>query len=149
MATIRVEWPQDAPGIRALNERAFGQPAEADIVGHILFSPAVVETTGRRVVGSGLAPLAVIPERQREGIGSALVERGLAILRERGCQFVIVLGHPDFYPRFGFERASAHGLACQWESARDEAFMVLILDQDAMEGVSGVARYLDEFATAV
>ena len=97
MTTIRVERPQDAPGIRAVNERAFGQSVEADIVdelrricpdllslvaedgaivGHILFSPVTVEATGRRVVWSGLAPMAIIHGRQREGIGSALVERG-------------------------------------------------------------------------
>jgi putative acetyltransferase len=170
MTSIRIEGFEDASAIRAVNERAFGRPTEADIVdelrrtcgeclslvaedegivGHILFTPAIVETSGRRVVGMGLAPMAVMPERQRQGIGSALVERGLQLLRERGCPFVIVLGHPEFYPRFGFERASAHGLACQWEGAPDEAFMVLILDRDAMDGVSGVAQYRAEFGAAV
>lgn len=71
------------------------------------------------------------------------------MLRERGCPFVIVLGHPEYYPRFGFERASAHGLACQWEGVPDEAFMVLILDAGVMEGVSGVAVYRDEFNEAM
>lgn len=171
MAVIRVERPQDAPGIREVNERAFGRPAEADIVdelrractdclsvvaeddgvvvGHILFTPAIVESAGRRVVGMGLAPMAVNPDHQRQGIGSALVEQGLEVLRGRRCPFVIVLGHPDFYPRFGFERASAHGLACKWEGVPDEAFMVLILDQGAMEGTSGVVQYRSEFDMAV
>lgn len=167
MTVIRVEGAQDAPGIRAVNERAFGQPTEADIVdelrrayaerlslvaeddgvvvGHILVTRVIVEGTGRRVVGMGLAPMAVIPERQRQGIASTLVEGGLEVLRGRQCPFVIVLGHPDFYPRFGFERAFAQGLACQWEDVPDEAFMVLILDRDTMEGVYGVAQYRDEF----
>jgi putative acetyltransferase len=170
MAAIRVEGPQDARRVRTVNELAFERPAEADIVdelrracgdrlslvaddeeviGHVLFTPASVTSAGRRVVGMGLAPLAVVPGRQRRGIGSALVERGLAILRERDCPFVIVLGHPGYYPRFGFERASAHGLACQWEGVPDEAFMVLILDEAAMEGVSGVAEYRAEFNAAV
>lgn len=169
MTTIRIETSQDAPGVRTVNERAFGRPQEADlvdelrrtcvecislvaedagIVGHILFSPVAVEASGGLVVGMGLAPVAVIPERQRQGVGSALVERGLALLRERGCPFVIVLGHPDLYPRFGFERASSHGLACQWEGVPDEAFMVLVLDAGAMDGVSGVARYRAEFDAA-
>jgi len=168
--TIRAEKPEDIPCVRLVNELAFGQAEEADIVdrlrescadflslvavdeapvGVILFTPAAIESPRGRVVGMGLAPLAVLPERQRQGIGSALVRRGLEIVRERGCPFVVVLGHPEYYPRFGFERASAHGLACQWAGVPDEAFMVLILDAQAMEGVAGVAWYRDEWGEAV
>jgi putative acetyltransferase len=164
--TIRPERPEDAPRVRHVNELAFGQPAEADlveklgqagtdslslvaeddgIVGHILFTTVSVESAGRRVLGMGLAPMAVLPERQRQGIGSKLVSRGLDILRERGCPFVVVVGHPEYYPRFGFEPASTHGLASQWESVSDAAFMVLVLDAQAMAGVSGVAKYREEF----
>ncbi len=82
--------------------------------------------------------------RQRRGVGSQLVRRGLEILRERGCPFVVV-GHPEYYPRFGFERAPAMGLASQWESIPDETFMALPLDPDVMRGVAGVATYRDEF----
>jgi putative acetyltransferase len=114
-------------------------------VGHILFTPVAIEHAGRRVLGMGLAPMAVLPERQRQGLGSELVRRGLEILRERGCPFVVVVGHPEYYPRFGFEPASRHGLVCQWEGVPDPAFMVLILDADAMAGISGVAQYRDEF----
>jgi putative acetyltransferase len=164
--TIRPERPEDASQVRHVNELAFGQPAEADlvdrlrractetlslvaeddaVVGHILFTPVVVESAGRRVLGTGLAPMAVLPDRQRRGIGSQLVRRGLDILRERGCPFVVVVGHPEYYPRFGFEPASTHGLACQWEGVPDPAFMVLVLDPDAMAGVAGVAKYPEEF----
>jgi putative acetyltransferase len=164
--TIRPEGPEDAAQVRTVNERAFGQPAEADlvdtlrqagavslslvaeddgVVGHILFTPVVIEHTGRRVVGMGLAPMAVVPGRQRQGIGSALVRHGLDVLRARGCPFVIVVGHPEYYPRFGFERASRHGIESQWEGIPDAAFMVLILDGRVMEGVSGTAKYSDEF----
>jgi len=167
---VRAEKPEDTSHVRRVNELAFAQPTEADIVdrlrracaeslslvaedegvvGHILFTPAVIESTGRRVVGMGLAPMAVLPDRQRHGIGSKLVRRGLEILRERGCPFVIVLGHPEYYPRFGFEPASLHRIACQWEGVPDEAFMISILDSSAMEGVSGVAKYRDEFGEAV
>jgi putative acetyltransferase len=170
MTTIRVEEAQDIPQVRTVNELAFEQPAEANvvdklrevcddyfalvadddgIVGQIVFTPAVVEGPERTVVGMGLAPLAVVPERQRQGIGSALTKRGLEILRERDCPFVVVLGHPEYYPRFGFERASAYGLTCQWEGIPDEAFMVLILDAGVMEGVSGVAKYREEFNEAM
>ena len=114
------------------------------MVGHILFTSVVVESAGQRVLGMGLAPMAVLPDCQRQGIGSQLVRRGLDILRERGCPFVVV-GHPAFYPRFGFEPASMHGLACQWEGVPDAAFMVLILDEHAMSGVSGLAKYQDAF----
>lgn len=166
MTTIRPERPEDSRRIRYVNELAFEQSAEADlvdtlrracddslslvaeddaIVGHILFTPVVVEATGRHILGVGLAPMAVLPDRQRQGIGSQLVRRGLDILRDRGCPFVVVVGHPDYYPRFGFERASTHGLLSQWEGVPDASFMVLVLDGDAMAGASGVAKYRDEF----
>jgi putative acetyltransferase len=166
MITIRPERPEDAPRVRHVNELAFGQPAEADlverlrqactdslslvaeddaVVGHILFTSVVVEGAGRRILGMGLAPMAVLPDRQRQGIGSRLVRRGLDLLRERGCPFVVVVGHPEYYPRFGFEPASRHGLASQWEGVPDAAFMALVLDAHAMAGVSGVAKYREEF----
>jgi putative acetyltransferase len=67
------------------------------------------------------------------------------MLRQRGCPFVVVVGHPEYYPRFGFAPASTCGLVSQWDGIPDAAFMVLILDTNAMTGVSGVARYRDEF----
>ena len=164
--TIRPERPGDASRIREVHQRAFGQPAEAElveklrasgceslslvadddtVVGHILFTPVVVEGPERRVVGMGLAPMAVLPDRQRQGIGSQLVTLGLEVLRARGCPFVVVVGHPEYYPRFGFEPASKHGLASQWEGMPDAAFMVLVLDVGAMAGATGVARYREEF----
>ena len=166
MITIRPERPEDASRVRHVNELAFGQPAEADlverlrrtctgslslvaeddtVVGHILLTPVMVESAGRQVLGMGLAPVAVLPDRQRQGIGSQLVRRALNILRERGCPFIVVVGHPEYYPRFGFEPASTHGLASQWKGVRDAAFMVLVLDVRAMAGVSGVAKYGAEF----
>jgi putative acetyltransferase len=119
------------------------------IVGHIFFSPVFVSTAGGDVQGMGLAPMAVLPERQRQGIGSRLVRAGIDAMRERGCPFVIVVGHPEYYPRFGFIPASGHGLSCQWNDVPDEAFMVLVLNKDVMSRVSGVARYRDEFDQAM
>jgi putative acetyltransferase len=177
MIRVRMETPEDGPQVRTVNELAFEQSAEANVVerlrrvcpdllslvaeeddlvvGHILFSPVVVDGGARRVEGMGLAPVAVLPDRQRRGIGSALVRRGLDILRGRGCPFVIVLGHPAYYPRFGFQIAAEYGLSCQWEgvpaeaNVPDEAFMVAIMDPAAMADVSGVARYRDEFDEAM
>jgi putative acetyltransferase len=85
------------------------------IVGHILFSPITVETNHQGIKGMGLAPMAVLPERQRQGIGSALVREGLSLLSAQQCPFVIVVGHPEYYPRFGFVPASQYGLICPWE----------------------------------
>ena len=96
----------------------------------------------------GLAPLAVLPEFQRLGVGSALVRAGISMLKDMGCPFIIVLGHPGYYPRFGFQKASTCGIRCQWE-VPDEAFMILVLNQQAMEGISGVARYRNEFDEAI
>jgi putative acetyltransferase len=171
MITIRPERPGDIASIRATHESAFGQDTEADIVdalriacpealslvavsegaivGHIFFSPVTVQGERGTIQGMGLAPLAVLPGRQRQGIGSRLVETGLRILRQKDCPFVIVLGHPEFYPRFGFVPASRHGLSCPWEGVPDAAFMVRILDRAAMAGVNGVARYRAEFDAAI
>ena len=156
---IRVEQPGDVEAIRQVNLEAFGQPTEADLVDVLRQScrdglSLVAEVEGGivghgQIEGMGLAPMAVSPSRQRQGIGSRLVEEGLRILRDSGCPFVLVVGHPEYYPRFGFEPASGHGLRCQWEGVPDEAFMVVILDLAGAEGLAGVARYRDEFDTAM
>jgi putative acetyltransferase len=171
MVTIRPEQIGDADQIRLVNTRAFGQAAEANvvdtlrqtcpeglslvalwlgqIVGHILFTPTILETEESRIGGVGLAPLAVLPEFQGRGIGSKLVEAGLAEIRKAGPPFVIVLGHPDYYPRFGFVRASTYGIASEYDDVPDEAFMILVLDERALAGVSGVAKYRPEFDAAM
>ena len=171
MIIIREEVVEDRGAVRAVNEQAFGQQDEADIVdrlrkscpgrlslvalegdeivGHILFSPAKIIGSAKTAEGMGLAPVAVLPARQRRGIGTGLVKRGLEMLKSRGCPFIIVLGHPEYYPRFGFARASLCDVRSQWDGVPDEAFMILILDPLAMEGVSGVARYRDEFDEAM
>jgi putative acetyltransferase len=171
MITIRSEQPKDTTAVHAINEAAFGEPTEADIVdtlrnacpdavslvavedgrilGHIFFTPVVISSEHETTRGMGLAPMAVLPKRQRQGIGSMLVKAGIDAMRKQNCPFVIVLGHPEYYPRFGFVPASHHGLSCQWDGVPDEAFMVLILDEPAMAGVSGTARYRDEFGQAM
>ena len=79
------------------------------------------------------------------GIGSKLVKEGLRIINNTTCPFLIMLGHEKYYPRFGFQRASKYGLKSQWEGIPDEAFMVMILNDSVMKGVSGIVRYRDEF----
>jgi putative acetyltransferase len=169
--TIRPESQDDEPGVRHVNERAFPTAAEADIVdalrancpdvlslvaeeqgritGHILFSPATLATAGGELHGMALAPMAVLPERQNRGVGSALVRAGLDLLRQRGCPFVIVLGHPTYYPRFGFEPAHRFGIRPQWDGIPEEAFMISFLDAPGDRPVAGVARYRDEFDAAI
>ncbi len=167
MALIRKEEPADIDAVRRLNELAFGGPLEAGIVdrlrercedlislvaeeegsvvGHILFSPVEIESGDKMYPGMGLAPMAVLPDYQRQGIGSELVRAGLAEVRERDCFFVIVLGHPEYYPRFGFEPASKHGIGCEWE-VPDEVFMILVLDEARFPEAGGRARYRPEFS---
>jgi putative acetyltransferase len=86
---------------------------------------------------------------RRQGVGTKLVEAGLTLLRDRRCPFVIVLGHPEYYPRFGFQPASRRGLRCSWEGVPDDAFMALVLDEDALRGASGTVRYRGKFDEAV
>lgn len=164
MVEIREELPGDVAAVRDLNRRAFGQDQEGNIVdalrsngaallsllatvngrvvGHILYSPASVG----EVMGAALGPMAVLPEYQRQGLGSKLVEAGNLKLKDAGCPFIIVVGHPSYYPRFGFKPASTHGIKCEWE-VPDEAFMLLVLDEAKMQGVSGLAKYRHEFSS--
>ena len=167
MTSIRFEKPEDIVFIHSVNEQAFGRVSEAKlvdtlrqagadhlslvaddngfIVGHIMFTPVLVTEEKQELQGMGLAPMAVQPSRQRQGIGSLLVKYGLNILHEKGCPFVIVLGHPEYYPRFGFKPASTFNLKSQWNGVPDEAFMILVMDHEAMKNVSGVATFRDEF----
>jgi putative acetyltransferase len=162
---IREERHGDLAAIRDLNKRAFGQDQEANIVdalrsnggvmlslvaisdgqvvGHIMYSPLSV---GGKVSGAALGPMAVLPEYQGQGIGSELVNGGNQRLRNDGCPFIIVLGHPEYYPRFGFKPASTRGITCEWE-VPDDVFMVLVLDEAKMRGVSGLAKYRPEFSS--
>jgi putative acetyltransferase len=121
--------------------------AERDggIVGHILFTPVEIDAAAGVLRGYGLAPVAVRTAWQRRGIGSALVAEGVRRLRDAGVPYLIVLGHPEYYPRFGFEPASRHGVRCQWPGVPDEAFMLLVLDPVVTTQLAGIARYRPEF----
>jgi putative acetyltransferase len=146
--------------IHSINEAAFGSREEADlvdrlrtegvvlvslvaetrerIVGHILFSRMSIETTGGSVSAAALAPMAVLPAYQRRGIGGRLIRHGLNLLRERGEQIVIVVGHPEYYPRFGFSSDKARSLDNHFPA---DAFMAMELSPGALDGVCGRVRY--------
>ncbi len=171
MLTIRRERPGDETHIHEVNYRAFERKEEAEvvdvlrnscpegvslvaeedgkIVGHILFTPATIEGEGKSIVGTGLGPVAVLPECQRRGIGSALIREGLEKMKSAGEPFVILVGHPSYYPRFGFERASKYGIRCEYEAVPDEAFMIVVFDEKKIKGINGVARERPEFAAAM
>lgn len=164
---IREETPEDRPAIREVNEMAFGTPEEAAlvdrlradglvlvslvacdggaVVGHILFSELPIETAGRRVRGAALAPMAVRPDRQRQGLGSALVRRGLEACRALGVEAVVVLGHPAYYPRFGFSAETARHLEAP---VSGPAFMALELTPGVLGGGAGRVGYPPAFGLA-
>lgn len=163
---IRPQTPDDEAEVEEVNRRAFGRQDEARlvarlqradeasislvaerdgrVVGHILFSPVNVEGLPDDLRAVGLAPMAVLPEHQRQGIGGRLVEAGLAACRQAGFAAVVVLGYPEYYPKFGFVPASTRRLRCAYD-APDEAFMVLELRAGALSGVSGLVRYSPAF----
>lgn len=158
---IRPETQGDYGAIAVLVESAFGNAAEARlvnhlrlsaspflslvaedaglIIGHICFSPVVLDgTVGLTILG--LAPLAVSPFKQRTGIGTCLVKEGLKACSMAGAGAVVVLGHPSYYPRFGFKRASHFNIQCEYDVA-DDKFMALELISGCLESASGVVQY--------
>ena len=169
MLRIRLETPEDGVAIRRVNEEAFGHSSEANlveklrsrqaftislvaadedrVVGHILFSPVTTESGSTTFAALGLGPMAVLPSCQRQGIGSQLIRTGLQECKRLGHKVIVVLGHPDYYPRFGFVRASPYNI--KWEhDVPDEAFMILELQRGALPGRHGTVRYQPEFNEA-
>ncbi len=162
----RLETQADYDAIRHINEAAFETPAEAKLVdalrvsvasyislvaerdgnvlGHILFTPVTVDSGDTQWSALGLAPMAVAPDNQRQGIGSSLVRAGLAECRSIGQPVVFVLGHPKYYPRFGFVPAPPLGLTCEYP-VPDEVFMVAELEPDAIRSRTGLVRYAPAF----
>ena len=113
------------------------------IVGHIMFSPVTITPTPKAFRAVGLAPLSVLPDFQRQGIGSMLAREGLKKCVVAGFEMAVVLGSPYYYPRFGFFRASLYGLGNEYDA--DEHFMVMELKNGALDKVSGTVRYAPEF----
>ena len=158
--TVRCEAANERPLVHSINEAAFVRPDEADlvdnlrsegvvllslvaelekrIVGHALFSRMSIETASGSIPAVALAPMAVLPEYQRRGIGGRLVRHGLDLLRQQGARIVIVLGHPDYYPRFGFSPKTAGALESPFPP---EASHGAGVSPGALDGIRGRVRY--------
>ena len=165
MPEIRVEQFSDADGIRTLNRQAFEGEAEAklvdllrehgrnivslvavnqgQVVGQVLFTEVSV-TPSTSFKGVGLAPLAVLPSFQNCGIGTELGHKGLALCRDLGYDYALVLGHTNYYPRFGFKKASDFGIGNDYNV--DDPFMALEFKPGVLGSFKGVAHYAPEFA---
>jgi putative acetyltransferase len=163
---IRREKFTDFTAIREVNREAFVGPTEAElvdalrtkiacislvalsdrvVVGHILFTPVEVIGPSGMARVAGLGPMAVRPGWQRKGVGSLLFREGLEECKRSGYEAVVLLGHAEYYPRFGFVPASRFGLRCEFD-APDEAFMALELRSGALGAGGGVVRYDSEFS---
>jgi putative acetyltransferase len=166
MTTIREETPEDFEAVRRVNELAFGRTQEGAlvealravaspyvslvaedggrIVGHIFFSPVRVESDYAAQDALALGPMAVLPESQGRGVGSRLVLEGLEECRKRGHEVVFVLGHAEYYPRFGFGPTKARGITCEFP-VPEEVFMFRELREGALAARGGVVKYHPEF----
>ncbi len=165
---IRPENERDADGIRSVNEEAFGRANEAELVealrpdsafipelsliaaegervlGHCLFTRASVDGQPGECGILALGPIAVLPELQRRGIGAALIEEGLRRAAGLGFRGVILIGHPTYYPRFGFRPAKEFGLTCEFEVPED-VFMALPLAPEGFRGIDGRILFAPPF----
>lgn len=161
---VRAESPADCAAIHKVQAAAFPSPAEADlvdalrnsgrltlsliaeyegaIVGHVAFSPVTVDR--RDFAGLGLAPVGVLPDHQRQGIGGMLIRAGLDRANQLGFGFVVLLGSPNYYPRFGFTRASLANLGNVYGA--DAEFMVQELKPNSLPSAGGLVEYAPEFA---
>lgn len=162
---IRRETPADIGGIRLTEQRAFERLTEADLVdlvrtrrkdtlslvavrsgsviGHILFTPVTIKPQRAGLRGLGLGPLAVLPDCQRTGIGSVLMRAGVEACKAQSCDFIVLLGDPRYYSRFGFKPARDFGLTSDYGDG--DEFQLLELRPGALEGVSGKVKYIPEF----
>jgi len=168
MIEIRAETPKDSPAIRQVLEQAFAGTAEANLVerlrqtnkvllslvalkegqlvGYVLFSPVTIVSARANGRDIGLAPIAVHPAYQNQGIGSRLIREGLSQCRQAGYDIVVVLGDSNYYTRFGFSRASHYGLDNEYDA--DQHFMALELKDGLLTKVSGLVQYAPEFSEA-
>ncbi|MGE6487107.1 GNAT family N-acetyltransferase [Paenisporosarcina sp. NPDC076898] len=118
---------------------------QGDIVGHLLLSKAKLTNEGKDKVVIVLAPVAVLPKFQKKGIGSKLIEEGLKRAKKEGYGLVFLIGHPDYYPKFGFQPARAHGLELTQFQVPDDVFMVCELIDGELENNVGELHYPKAF----
>ncbi|MGM0770732.1 MAG: GNAT family N-acetyltransferase [Halobacteriota archaeon] len=167
---IRKEEDNDYLAITEVNDHAFGQENEARlvvnlrmhsdfvpelslvaevdgrIVAHILFFPVRIVDDGREFDTLSLAPMAVLPDFQKHGIGSALLKEGLTVAENLGYRSVVVLGHPEYYSGFGFRPASNWDIRAPFDDVPDDAFMAIELVEGSLNEVRGVVEYPEEFS---
>jgi predicted N-acetyltransferase YhbS len=170
--SIREERKNDYDIIKKINDLAFGQKNEGkmveelrktsvfnsklslvseindNIVGHILFYPVKIKNRKEDSIVLSLAPMAVHPDYQNKGIGIKLVMRGIMVARQSGFNAVIVVGHPKYYPRFGFKPASIWGIQVPFE-VPDEAFLALELKENSLKNCNGTVDYPKEYYDAL
>ncbi len=165
---IRPETEKDFTSITKVNDLAFGQSNEGrlieklrktpefvsdlslvavynqQIVGHILFYPITINDGNTKYTSLALAPMSVLPEYQKKGIGSELVKQGSNKARDLGYGSVIVLGHAEYYPRFGFKLAGLYGIKPPFD-VPDNVFMAIELTEGALKNVKGTVEYPQAF----
>ncbi len=159
---IRTEKTEDIDRIGEINIKAFGAESEADLVnalrksgiplislvaeedktviGHIMFSPVTIDNSCPDISVSGLAPMAVLPDFQRKGIGSLLVKEGLKQCEQAGYSAVVVLGHPEYYPRFGFVPSVTYNIKSEYDVPED-VFMIMELTAGSLTDCHGTVKY--------
>ncbi len=175
IVTIRTETPKDYNRVIELTEKAFETLEISDhnegklvdklrkaptfiselslvaelngqIVGHILFTPVTIDNGQQKFQSLVLAPVSVLPEFQKMGIGGQLIRAGHQKAKELGFHSAILLGHPEYYPRFGYKPASTWGIKTHYELPSDDVFMAIELTEGALTGVSGMVIFPPEFA---
>lgn len=170
--TIRQESPQDYPQVTRVNDLAFGctdegilvetirknkefipelsivAEKEHEVIGHILFFPIEIGSKDKSFPSISLAPMSVIPKYQKQGIGGQLIKYGLEQCKKLGFRSVVVVGHPTYYPKFGFKRASAWNIFPPID-VPDEGCMAIELEKDALKNVSGVIQFPAEYEVAL
>ncbi|MBM6995984.1 N-acetyltransferase [Paenibacillus sp. DXFW5] len=118
---------------------------ENEIVGHLLLSKAKVEDHENAYTVIVLAPIAVKPNRQKQGIGSRLIEEGIRRCRTLGYGIILLIGHPSYYPRLGFQPARKHGLDLKQFEVPDEVFMVYEVEEGKLKEIKGELKYPKAF----
>ena len=163
---IREEQHTDVDGIWKINSETFESDAEANLVnalrdcgcnyislvaeiennviGHILFTPVELTGNENKLKIMGLAPMAVSGEYQNQGVGSKLVSIGLEFCKSQGYDAVVVLGHPTYYPKFGFVPSIKYGIKSEYD-VPDDVFMILELVPEALKDHKGIIKYSEEF----
>lgn len=138
-----VERLRKAPNF--INELSLVAESDGKILGHILFTPATIENEQKQFQTLVLGPVSVLPEFQKQGIGGELIKAGHKKAIDCGFDSVILIGHPEYYPRFGYKPASGWGIKTHYQLPSDDVFMAVELKENALKNVSGMVIFPPEF----